>query len=178
MQHNKNTKNVEQIEKISQSGDEITHSITSVMNKFDVKSVLKPFDVLKRSGALVSTITMSLIILPFITTGVVWNFFSKGHNKEEDGKKDAFYELKNNQKISWRTLLFGMAKRFQTLVSSSYDENSKLIRALIIDDTTASKTGKHIEGTGYVHDHVSGVFVLGFKILVCGYWDGVSFNTY
>ena len=61
------------------------------------------------------------------------------------------------------------------MVSSSYNESIKLIRALIIDDTTAAKTGKHIEGAGYVHDHVSGRFVLGFKILVGGYWDEVSF---
>jgi len=175
MQHNKNTKKVEQIEKISQSGDDITNGITSVMNKFGVKSVLKPFDVLKRSGALVSTLTMTLIILPFITKGSVWDLFSNGLNKDDDGKKDSFYELKNNSEISWRTLLFGIAKRFQILVSSSYDETTKLIRALIIDDTTAAKTGKRIEGTGYVHDHVSGRFVLGFKILVSGYWDGVSF---
>ena len=175
MQHNKDTKKVEQIEKISQSGNDITHSITNVMGKFGIKSVLKPFDILKRSGALVSTVTLSLIILPFITKGSVWALFSNGLNKSDEGKKDSFYELKNNSKISWRTLLHGIAKRFQVLVSSSYDESIKLIRALIIDDTTATKTGKHIEGTGYVHDHVSGRFVLGFKILVSGYWDGVSF---
>lgn len=175
MQHNKNTKKVEQIEKISQSGDDITHSITTVMNKFDIKSVLKPFDILKRSGALVSTMTMTLIILPFITKGSVWDLFSNDLNKDEEGKKDSFYELKNNSKINWRALLYGMAKRFQVLLSSSYDETTNHIRAIILDDTTAAKTGKHIEGTGYVHDHVSGRFVLGFKILVSGYWDGVSF---
>lgn len=175
MQRNKSTKNIEQIEKISQSGNEITHSITSVMNKFGIKSVLKPFDVLKRSGTLLSTLTITLIILPFITKGSVWDLFSRGLNKDDEGKKDAFYELKNNPKISWRTLLFGIAKRFQSLLSSSDQQNFKQIRALIIDDTTAAKTGKHIEGTGYVHDHLSGRFVLGFKVLVIGYWDGVSF---
>jgi len=175
MQRNKNTKNIEQIEKISKSDADITHSITNVMSKFDIKSVLKPFDVLKRSGALVSTLTMTLIILPFITKGSIWDLFSKGLNEDNQGKKDSFYQLKNNSKISWRNLLFGIAKRFQILLSTSFDENTKLIRALIIDDTTATKTGKHIEGTGYVHDHVSARFVLGFKILVLGYWDGVSF---
>ncbi len=175
MQHDKNTKKVEQIEKISQCNDDITYSITSVMDKFGIKSVLKPFNILKRSGALISTIIMSLIILPFITRGSVWDLFSNGLNTDEDGKKDSFYELKNNPKISWRTVLFGIAKRFQILVSSSYDANIKLIRAIIIDDTAASKTGKYIEGTGFVHDHVSGRFILGFKILVTGYWDGVSF---
>lgn len=175
MQHDKNTKKVEQVEKISQSGDEIIHSITSVMNKFGIKSVLNPLNMLKQSGALVSTIILSLIILPFITKGSVWDLFSQGLSKNDEGKKDSFYDLKNNPKINWRYLLYGIAKRFQTLVTLSYDENTKLIRALIIDDTTAAKTGKYTENTGYVHDHVSGRFVLGFKILVSGYWDGVSF---
>jgi len=67
-----------------------------------------------------------------------------------------------------------MARRFQVLLSQGSNNLNGLIRALILDDTTVSKTGKSIERTGYVHDHVSGTFILGYKILVVGYWDGVS----
>ena len=175
MQHNKSTKKAEQIEKISQNDEDISYSITSVVDKFGIKKVLKPFDVVKRSGVLLSSITTTLIILPFIGVGSIWALFTDGLNKEDSGQKDSFYELKNNDRIDWRALLYGIAKRFQVLLSSSKDEATKQIRALIIDDTTAEKTGKHIERVGYVHDHVSGRFVLGFKILVIGYWDGASF---
>ena len=175
MQQHKGIKKVEQIEKISQSNVTITDSITDVMNKFGIKSVIQPFDILKRSGALVSTLIFSLILLPFITKGSVWEFFTRGLNKEEEGKKDSFYELKNNPKIDWRALLYGIAKRFVVLVTRTNEEVANIIRALIIDDTTIAKAGKHIEGTGYVHDHVIGRFILGYKILVLGYWDGVSF---
>lgn len=175
MQRHKSTKKIEQIGKISHNEESIAHSISSVMNKFDIKSVLQPFDVIKRSGALLSTITMTLIMLPFIGRESIWSLFTNGLNKDDLGQKDSFYELKNNSKINWRTLLYGIAKRFQTLVSSAQDETSKLIRALIFDDTAIGKTGKNIERVGYVHDHVSGRFVLGFKVLVSGYWDGVSF---
>ena len=175
MQHDKNTKNIEQIEKVSQNGQEISHNIYDVMDKFGVKYVLKPLDVLKRSGALISNIAMSLIILPFIARGSVCALFTGGLNKDDVGQKDSFYDLKNNHRINWRSLLYGIAKRFQILTSLNVDKDTNQIRALIIDDTTASKTGKHIERIGYVHDHVSGTFVLGYKILVSGYWDGVSF---
>ena len=175
MQHNKSTKNPEQIAKISTTEKKISDSIWNVMDKFNIKTVLTPFNVLKRSGALVSTITMTLIILPFIAKDSVWALFAGKLYNENSGKKDAFYDLKNNSTINWRVLLYGIARRFQVLLSPISNNLNGLIRALILDDTTVLKTGKSIERTGYVHDHVSGTFILGYKILVVGYWDGVSF---
>jgi hypothetical protein len=89
--------------------------------------------------------------------------------------------LKNNEKISWRQLLFGFAKRFYYLTNLSEQESKdmkqriKQIKALIFDDSPLKKTGKKIEGMGYIHDHVQDMYILGYKLLVCGYWDGVSF---
>ena len=37
------------------------------------------------------------------------------------------------------------------------------------------KTGKRIEGASKMHDHVTSNFLFGYKILVCGYWDGNNF---
>ena len=175
MQHNKNTKKPEQIAKVSTNEKKISNSIWDVMDKFSIKTILTPFDVLKRSGALVSTITMTLIVLPFIAKDSVWALFAGDLYNDNSGKKDAFYDLKNNPNLNWRALLYGMARRFQVLLSQSSNNLNGLIRALILDDTTVSKTGTSIERIGYVHDHVSGTFILGYKILVVGYWDGVSF---
>ncbi len=46
---------------------------------------------------------------------------------------------------------------------------------MIFDDTILEKSGKKIEGVSKVHDHVTGRFVFGYKLLVCGYWDGDNF---
>ena len=175
MQQNKSTKKIEQIEKVSKNEKEISDNIYTVMRKFGLVSVFRPFDKVKRSGALVTTIGMALIILPFVAKESIWSFVNSEINRGETGGKDAFYTLKNNSKIDWRTLLYGMAKRFKLLLSTSKDGAIEFIRALILDDTTVIKTGKTIERTGYVHDHVNQNFVFGYKILVAGYWDGVSF---
>lgn len=96
------------------------------------------------------------------------------------GEKDASYKAKNNAKINWRWLLLTMAKRFNILVKKGnkkkYDnkDDAQQSTAIVFDDTTIKKTGRFIEGIGYVYDHVVGLHVLGFKILVCVYWDGVS----
>lgn len=181
MQHSKNTKKVEQIEKVSKSSEQITQSISDVIDKFNVKSVFKEIDLIKRCGILVSTITMTMLILPFVGAASVSALFKSGLNKANVGEKDVYYDVKNKASISWRFLLFSIAKRFKFLVSRSIEElqeienETKQIKAIIFDDSTIEKTGKTIEGVGYVHDHTKNLHILGYKLLVCGFWDGVSF---
>ncbi len=178
MQHNKGNRNIEQIEKIATNSAQITQSISDVIDKFGVKSVFKDTDIVKRSGVLASTITMALLILPFYGAASVLALFKSGQNKVEAGMKDTYYDLKNNPKVNWRLLLLSMAKRFKFLASKNKDEareTDQQIKAIIFDDTALEKTGKKIEGVGYVFDHTSKMHILGYKLLVCGFWDGISF---
>ncbi len=178
MQRNESTKKVEQIEKVSKSPEQLTQSISDVTSKFEIKGILKNLDVLKRSGALLSTIHMALLILPFAGVASVSALFKSGLAKDGGGGKDAYYEAKNNENINWRQLLGAVAKRFVHLVGKDKEglsEKIKTVKAIIFDDTAIQKTGKSIEGIGYVHDHVTDTHILGYKLLVCGYWDGRSF---
>lgn len=91
-------------------------------------------------------------------------------------KKDSIYRLKNNEKMPWRPLLFGVAKQFQKHVNPEKEiaNNS----AFILDDTTEAKTGRRIEQISYIHDHVAGRKgnKLSFKNLTLGFFDGKSFT--
>jgi hypothetical protein len=175
MQHDKITKNIEQIEKVSSTPEEITDNIQSVMNKFGISKVINPLNGLKRSGTAVSATLTALIILPFVGKDSIWSYFVDKNNPNKQGAKDSYYNIKNKSDLNWRILLYGMAKRFIYLFSKEKQHLDKQIKALILDDTTGAKTGKHIEGAGYVHDHTTGSFIFGYKILVSGYWDGISF---
>ena len=181
MQPDKNTKKIEQIEKVSKSPEQITQSIADVIDKFETKSIFKETDLIKRCGILVSTIAMAMLILPFVGAASVSALFKSGLNRGATGGKDAFYDVKNNSSINWRFLLLSMAKHFKFLVNRSNEElqeikkEIKQIKAIIFDDSAIGKTGKTIEGVGYVHDHTSNTHILGYKLLVCGFWDGASF---
>ncbi len=178
MQRNEITKKAEQIEKVSKGPEELTKNIADVVDKFGVRDILKNLDVIKRSGALLSTMYMALLILPFAGLASVSALFKSGLNKAGEGGKDAHYEAKNNENVSWRLLLSSIAKRFVYLVGNDKEglsEKINTVKALVIDDSTLHKTGKAIEGVGYVHDHVTNSFVLGYKLLVIGFWDGRSF---
>ena len=181
MQHDKNTKKIEQVEKISQTTENIVENITSVMAKFAVNKSLKKFDIVKRSGKLVSTLTITLLLLPFVGASNIADLFKRGLNNKNNGNENAYYDAKNNEKIGWRSFLMSMAQRFMFLMNTDSElltekeEEVKMIKAIIFDDTSLEKTGKHIEGIGYVHDHVKWAHILGFKLLLCGYYDGKSF---
>ena len=121
------------------------------------------------------------MILPFVEAACVLALYKSGLNKPGDGQKDVYYDIKNNPKINWRDLLLSIAKQFQYLVGQDIEilEDAKKaasqIKTTIFDYSPIEKTGKSIEGVGYIHDHVKNLYILGFKLLVCGFWDGKSF---
>jgi len=69
--------------------------------------------------------------------------------------------------------MFGM--KFIKLVSAQGENSSGSPRCLILDDSDIPKTGRYIEKVSRIWDHVSRRYILGFKLLAMGYWDGVSF---
>ncbi len=181
MQRDKSTYKIEQIGKVTKSSEQLTQSIADVIDKFRIKPIFREMDFVKRSGILVSTIATGLMILPFVGAASILALFKSGLNNLGDGQKDVYYDMKNNPKINWRDLLLSIAKQFQYLVGQDIEiiEGAKKtvsqIKATIFDDSPIEKTGKSIEGVGYIHDHVKDLYILGFKLLVCGFWDGKSF---
>jgi predicted nucleic acid-binding Zn finger protein len=100
------------------------------------------------------------------------NGFVKHH--VESGK-DTFYRLKNNPGICWRLVLWLFAAKFKKLTETDNSSNAQHIKCMVFDDTVIAKTGLFIEKVSRVWDHVSNGYLLGFKLLLMGYWDGVSF---
>ena len=72
-------------------------------------------------------------------------------------------------------MLHLVVSRFRNLAGELNPNLINNIRAFIFDDSTLLKTSHKTELVSRVHDHVSGSFILGYKILVMGYWDGLSF---
>lgn len=70
-------------------------------------------------------------------------------------RKDSYYRLKKMDEIDWEKLLLNFVRRFLKLC----------------------KKGGQGEKSGYrcLWDHVSMRYVLGFRLLVVGYFDGKSF---
>jgi len=150
----------------------IESKLESVMSLFALKKHLSVFDPLKARGHNLSDLLCFLILMPFHGAS---NIFSLYRLKITDIKKDAYYTAKNNEHIDWHQLLLLMALRFRALIKSRSTLQKDGITALIADDSPIKKTGKKMEKVSMVHDHVTNSFILGFKLLVLGFWDGGSF---
>jgi len=176
MQHNKITKNISELKPIISDSEKMTSSLTDVMNIFNLKKHFSLFNFLKSKGVAVNSLLNIIILLPFYGVASIYALYQSGiKNSEFQGKKDVYYDIKNSEYIDWRLLLILHVKRFKYLINKNINLKSNGITAFIFDDTTLEKTGKKIERISVVNDHVSGTFILGFKLLVCGFWDGASF---
>jgi len=176
MQPDKNTKNISDLKPILLDSEKMTSSLADMIEVFNLKKHFSKFNSLKNKGLVVSSLLQILLLLPFYGVASIYALFKSGiKNNDFQGQKDTLYDTKNNENIDWRYLLILHVKRFKYLTNNNINLKKDGITAIIFDDTKLEKTGKKIEKVSFVHDHVSGRFILGFKLLVCGFWDGASF---
>lgn len=176
MQRNKDNKKKSELDIIGANSEQLTSSLTSVIEKFQLKRHLAIFDKIKDKGQAVSSLLSILVILPFYGLTTIHQLMNCGINGSDvEGKKQVYYDAKNNEHIDWRKLLMLCVKRFIYLINHQAGLQSDKLTALLFDDTLLKKTGRKIERVSMVHDHVSGICILGYKLLVCGFWDGESF---
>jgi len=176
MQDHKGTNKNSELESLIADSDKLTSSLADVMADFNVSRITKIFDSLKCKGIAISSLLCVLLILPFYGVLNIYQLMRCGILKKDiEGKKTVYYDTLNNKRINWRKLLLFFARRFLYLISHNVNLKSSKVSALIFDDTLLEKTGKKIERVSYVYDHVSNISVLGYKLLVCGFWDGGSF---
>ena len=176
MQHMKITKNLGEFQKFLDSDNKTGLCLEDTIKFFDVKRIFGQFESVKQSGIKVTMIMTSLMVMLFYRSKSIHSYFSRQFGKQvvRESSKNPYYDLLGNEKISWRTILILFAKRYLNL-SSRIAELSDKIRALIFDDSPIEKSGKKIEGVSKMHDHVTGRYLFGYKLLVCGYWDGNNF---
>jgi len=176
MQHNKITENLGEFQRFIDSDSKTGLCLEDTLKFFDIQRIFGQFESVKQSGIRVTLIMTTLLVMLFYRSRNIHSYFSRqfGKRTNRDGSKNPYYDLLGNEHISWRSILYLFAKRYLSL-SGRIAEYSGKTRALIFDDSPLEKSGKKIEAVSKMHDHVTGRFILGYKLLVCGYWDGDNF---
>ncbi len=176
MQHTKITKNLGEFQKFIDSDNKTGLCLEDTLGFFDIQRIFGQFESVKQSGIRVTMIMTTLLIMLFYRNRNIHSYFTRQYGKqaEREGSKNPYYDLLGNENISWRTILYLYAKQYLRL-SSRIAAYCGKIRALIFDDSPIEKSGKKIEAVSKMHDHVTGRYIFGYKLLVCGYWDGNNF---
>jgi len=168
------------INKICELKNGFTHSwlepefILSSLKSFSFSSLCNCIASVKVRGYSFQVIFTILVSLPFIGSASVNSMVNGFVKHQVEAGKDTFCRLKNSPGICWRLILWLFAAKFKKLTEAG-EGSTQHIRCMIFDDTTIAKTGKFIEKVSWVWDHVSNRCMLGYKLLLMGYWDGVSF---
>jgi len=76
-------------------------------------------------------------------------------NHELECGSSVFYDLRNNPKANWRSLLFLVASRIRNLAAEINPELPNNILAFIIADNPLPKTSQKTELVNCVYDHLS-----------------------
>jgi len=168
------------IKKISELKNEFTprwfepEYVLSSLKCFSFSSLCKSLSPFKMRGYSFELVFSILCSLPFVGVKNINQLKNSSLSAHIQAKKDVFYRLKNNTGIYWRVIHWLFATKFRKTIErhGSLDNGPK---CLVFDDTVLQKTGKHIEKVSWVWDHVTQSCVLGFKLLLMGYWDGMSF---
>lgn len=173
MLYRKDTTRIEEINSIlTKEGSSISDTLIDLLRLFKVESLCFKNGMIKHKGYPVSEILIVLISFPFMIISTVRSFYLSRFNQLTQAKQDTLFRLKNNECFNWRNLLYLFAKRFRKLIARSIDETGDSPKCLIVDDSTIKKEGTKVEFIGKVFDHVFKQHILGFKLLLLGYWDG------
>ena len=136
------------------------------------------FSSVKQKGISSLSLIQILMSFPFIEQKSVYSFTCSYWNKFAGFGKDAYYRLKNNPRVNWRGLLTGVAKQVTNILKEkgvTANINTSGIKAFVFDDTPIAKTGNTIEGVSRVWNHVIKRSILGYQLLVMGFYDGSMF---
>jgi len=175
MQHIKCTEKIGVLKEVAHTDVILSDSLAKVIDKFETEKYLSSFNRLKDKGFTLGSLLKASVIMPFVGAANVYALLKHGITGMVLAKKDAYYTAKNNEYIDWRSVLYMTAKRFKHLVNKDTVPTEKRVTAIIFDDTLLEKSGKGIEKISLTFDHVTKRFVLGYKLLLCGFWDGASF---
>ena len=171
------------INKIDELKNGFTHAwvepdfIKSSLTSFSFSNLCNCLSPLKLRGYSIELILSILISIPFIELGTVNSVLGNYVYSHIKAGKDVFYRLKNNSGVCWRLVLWLFVNKFKkiTIDKTNEAEHDNQVKCLVFDDSVLQKTGRFIEKVSRVWDHVTGRYLLGFKLLLMGYWDGTSF---
>jgi hypothetical protein len=159
---------------------QIVTEITSVENQVSqffhnqsLGKLLRQCNIRKEKGIPLESLFQFLLALAFTGKNMFRHMEPSGsHNGIY---KDAGYRFQNSVRANWRRFLLLLSTRIIVNRLEPLTDASNL-KVLIADDTLYLRDrSKHVELLARVHDHNTGRYHKGFRMLTVGWCDGGSF---
>jgi hypothetical protein len=173
MHQNKGIEKLNELKSFFTSGEKACDTFLDMLKVISNAPLRGFLSKIKKRGSASGDLLSLLLIFPFAGLSSIRALFFSGFAHLSPAKKDAYYRLKNNSTINWRSLLRIIAKRAQELIEERAETTGT--KCFILDDSILMKTSRFSEGVSKVFDHAKHSYPWGFKLLQLGLWDGKSF---
>ena len=146
--------------------------IDQFMTRFKIATLLNLSGIRKMRGIRPACVVRAVFQLAFLGRNIYTGVHTSGTALMG---KDAVYRLLSSPRSNWRRLLgFLVQMVINTFFKPLTDETRE--KVLIMDTTIYDRNrSRCVELLSRVHDHCSGRFLNGFRMLVLGWSDGASF---
>jgi hypothetical protein len=151
----------------------VENRIHSFFHNQNLGQLLRQSNIRKEKGVCLDTLFQFLLSLAF-TGKNLFRLLESSDSPAGIGK-DTAYRLLNSVTANWRRFLLLLSTRVivQRLLPLTDEATTKV---LIADDTLYSRDrSKRVELLARVHDHNTGRYTRGFRMLTLGWSDGNSF---
>lgn len=179
MLHHKDIKNLSELNSAFLDKHKRSDFFLSFIDILKLGKFHSSFSCAKAKGISSVLLIRIMLVFPFIDQRSIYSFVDSYWGNLFDIGKDAYYRLKNNAKINWRCFLFGVTRELLSTLtqrqSTQGNEKNSTVKAFIFDDTIITKTSYATEGVSRVWNHVLHKHVLGYVLLVMGYYNGSIF---
>lgn len=165
--------NLSELANILSVKSSVESNLLTLFNRFGLGHLLCRMSLEKEQGITVVQLILSLCLFR-IGGESIYSIYRKDFHGLLNTGKNCYYRMMTRAVMDWRKLLLGMATRFQCILRKEHAKDNAQPKCYILDDTTLEKSGITMEHISRVFDHVKGRCVLGYKLLVCAFFDGKS----
>lgn len=151
----------------------VENSFDTFFRKYDIGRLLRCSNVTKSRGF--SSLVLFKFIFGLVFTGKNLYRSLLCDNSEHLPSKDPVYRFLASSRHNWRAFLLRLASVVihQTVSGLTSKKRPKI---LILDDSLYDRgRSKCVELLSRVHDHTTGRYVFGFRMLTLGWSDGSTF---
>ena len=163
---------ISELSKLLSVKTRMSDDLFHLFGKFGIGHLLSRLSLEKHDGVSASELILSLCLFRIVGESIHSICKHKIYELSNHGK-NCFYRMMIRPQMDWRRLMNHFALRYMCLLRK-YSEapQSNTTTCFIIDDTVLEKSGVRMEGISRVFDHVKGRCVLGYKLLLCAFFDG------
>ena len=142
----------------------VDNLLARLWNTLALPTLLSRVGINKRSGLPAPDVIYLLLVWVWLNASSIHLFSRDALQGFADARKDALYDFLKREDVNWRSLHFQVARKVWQAHCLKGDE----IKALVVDDSVKTRTGKSMGGVSWHFDHLTGRSVRGQQVLTLG----------